>query len=165
MEAGELTQAEAIIASGLDGVLMPVMLQHRALVLAEGIPFQLVSGRRSAGQNAALQAQRDEEYQAWLDGGQVGPEPRPAVSKSKHELGMAYDFSIPGAEDDLDDERWARAGELAEQLGLESGHRYRRPDPGHVEVPDAWDTLARYVQLKTLAAAGAFAVGLLALRK
>lgn len=147
-----LTQAEQVLAAGADPLYLPVMLRHRQLVLAEGIPFRLESVRRSSDHQAQLNAQREAAHAAWVRGGRVGPEPRPAAKVSKHELGMAHDFSGP-----RNAQEWARAGELAELVGLESGHRYRQPDPGHAELPDAIDHLKTAVGLRlgaTIAALG-----------
>lgn len=148
MEAAPLTPAEQVVAAGLDELLLPRMLRHRARVLAAGMPFWLISGRRSSSQQAGLNAQREAAHAAWVRGGKVGPEPRPAAPESKHEYGMAYDFAGP-----RNDAEFARAGELAELEGLESGHRYRQRDNGHVEVPDELAAVKSLVGLRMAAAA------------
>jgi hypothetical protein len=60
---------------------------------------------------------------------------------------MAYDFGGPQTAAE-----WAKAGELAEGLGLESGHRYG--DPGHVEVAEPFEHLVTLVTLRVAAVAG-----------
>lgn len=149
-DAPPLTSAEQVVAAGLDPLLLPRMLRHRERVLAAGIPFRLISGRRSSSQQVQLNTERQAAYDAWVQGGKRGPEPRPAAGVSKHEYGMAYDFAGPQSDADF-----ARAGQLAESLGLESGHRYARKDNGHVEVPDS---LAAVQSLTTLRLAAVSAV-------
>lgn len=153
MDAPALTPAEQVVAAGLDPLLLPRMFQHRARVLAAGLPFVLISGRRSSSQQAQLNAEREAAHAAWERGGRRGPEPKPAAAASKHEYGMAYDFSGP-----RNDVEYARAGELAEALGLESGHRYTQRDNGHVEIREGLDAVRSLASLRLAAAAAALGV-------
>lgn len=148
-----LTAAEVVIASGLDPSYLPRMLAHRAADLRDGIPFELISGRRSFAQQQAEYAAYEERHRQWVAGGKVGPGPRPAAKPgtSKHELGYAYDRTGPRT-----DAEWARSAANAEALGLESGHRYN--DRPHIEAPDDIAHIRTAIALRIAAAAAAFAV-------
>lgn len=139
----DMTATEAVLASGLDPIILPRMLRHRAAVLDAGIPFRLISGRRGTDHQELLRKRYDDRMAEWISGGRVGPEPRPAAKPgtSKHELGFAYDYTGP-----RNSAEWVKSGELAEALGLESGHRYN--DAGHIEDPNPIDTLRRLLRVR-----------------
>ena len=145
-----LTPAEAVLAAGLDPLMLPLLFAHRARDIGAGIPFVLVSARRSPDHQAQLYADYEARQAAWERGGKVGPAPKPATKPgaSKHELGFAYDRTGP-----RNPREWALSASHAEALGLESGHRYN--DAPHIEMPDARSELATAVRLRLAAAAAA----------
>lgn len=143
MDAGQ-----SQLAAGLDPLLLPLMLRHKALDEAAGIPFRLISTRRSTDHQAAEYAAYLERVRAWEANGRRGEPPRPAAKPgtSKHELGFAYDRTGPRT-----DAEWATSAAHAESLGLESGHRYN--DRPHIELADPIDHLRTVLALRVAAVA------------
>ncbi len=141
--AAELTGAESEIVLGLDSGIRPLALRHRQAVVAAGIPYTFSSGRRSRGHQDRIYRDYIADMEEWRQGDQRGDQPRPVAKpgSSKHNLGMAWDFVGPRTNPE-----WQKAGELAEALGLESGHRYN--DPGHVEQPDTLAMLREAANIK-----------------
>ncbi len=141
-----LSVAEVDILGGLDQGLQPQAIRHRERVIAAGIPYTFISGRRSHENQARLYRRYLDRMETWHEDGQRGPRPRPAAKpgRSKHNLGFAWDFTGPRT-----DEEWNRAGVMAEGMGLESGHRYN--DPGHIEQPDDLAVLRGVVNVRTAA--------------
>jgi hypothetical protein len=129
-----LTSVEVEIVSGLDPAFQPSALRARAAVLAAGIPFTFISGLRSRGQQAALDA--------------TAGSPAVAAGTSKHELGFAFDWTGP-----RNSTEQTRAGLLIQGLGLESGVFYKKPDPNHVEQPGSRGELYFYRAVKVVAVA------------
>lgn len=141
--AQTMTAVEVEIVQSLDSSIRPLALRHRAAVLALGIPYTFISGRRSRSQQAAEVVRQGRTT------------PAAPAGQSKHELGMAWDATGPRTP-----QEWQAYGQQAEELGLKWGGRFHdaqgheTPDPQHVEVPTPRDQLAGILNFKlfTLAA-------------
>lgn len=135
-----LSKLEVEILNGLDPVLRPMALQHRANAIAAGLPFTFLSGRRSRSEQQA-EVERD---------GRTTP--AAPAGKSKHEVGAAYDIVRVGVSGD----QLSRIGVLAEQLGLKWGGRFRdakgapAPDPNHFELPQTRGEILGYQTLQLI---------------
>lgn len=129
MATKPLSPAEAEIVAGLDPQLQPVALKHREQALAEGLPFEFISGLRSRSQQLALAQDNTRTT------------PAAPAGMSKHEVGFAYDIRKTG----LSATQLNRLGALGEALGLRWGGRFKpTPDPNHFEAPQSRATLAAY---------------------
>ena len=116
---GRLSSAERLMLAGLTPSMQATARAHRAAVLALGLPWTVVSGRRSFAQ------------QTWLFEHRASsnvPVARPGYSR--HELGEAFDIATAS----ISVRDRARIGHLGEALGLTWGGRWQRPDPGHFEA-------------------------------
>jgi hypothetical protein len=148
-----------VIASGLDPDFLPLMLAHRQLDLAAGIPFVLISGRRGYDQQAGLRADYEAKHAAWTAAGRTGPEPKPAAKPggSKHEIGWAYDRAGPRSAHE-----WEQSAQHAESLGLEAGLRYS--DAPHFEAREPLEHLRTMVAMRVAATLALVGVGVLIAR-
>ena len=85
-----------------------------------GLPLVVVSGRRSAAQQAALSAG------AGL--------PKASASTSRHVAGRAFDLGFSGYRwDEVPPEYWRWLGEAWESLGGRWGGRFSTYDPVHFD--------------------------------
>lgn len=141
MATRPLTAAEAEIVAGLDPEFQAVALRHREAALAEGLPFEFLSGLRSRSQQAGEAARTGRTT------------PAAPAGASKHEVGFAYDIEKAGRTT----AQLNRMGALGEALGLKWGGRFQgivdgklvpTPDPNHFEAPQPRATLAAYRNVK-----------------
>jgi hypothetical protein len=144
MATRPLSAAEAEIVAGLDPEFQPVAMKHRAAALAEGLPFEFISGFRSRSQQAAEAAATDRTT------------PAAPAGMSKHEVGFAYDIRKLG----LTPAQLERIGLIGEGLGLRWGGRFKpTPDPNHYEAPQPRVTLSAYRSVKIGFGVALLAVG------
>ncbi len=90
--------------------------QMAAILISKGITIQVISGKRSTAQQAALYANRASNHY-----------PVAAPGTSLHEKGLAVDLSKSSG-------TWAQVGEVGESLGLRWGGRFNKPDYPHFEL-------------------------------
>lgn len=145
-----LSAAEAEIVAGLDALYQPLVLKHRALAIADGLPYPIISGLRTRSQQAALVTSTTRVT------------PAAPAGMSKHEVGFAHDVDLykDNGVAVYTPAQLLRLGVLAESIGLKWGGRFApMPDPNHFEAPLPRGQLAAYRNVMLAAGVGAIALG------
>jgi peptidoglycan LD-endopeptidase CwlK len=103
----------------LEPVTARLAREHLRRLHAEGLTFKITSGRRTFAEQTALYAK-----------GRTAKGPRVTNARagySWHNFGTAYDMTLFSGKNPIwESPKYARAGEIGEELGLEWGGRWKK---------------------------------------